>query len=120
MKSKNKMPTSSLVMQSLKEELNHLKNESLTKTSIITSNAESHRVSIAELPSDPNQEKLGDSKHELISEKRHTAQKMKLFIKNFFSKCDQIRSFQRIWSHLLKKSLMENSFLRSDRIHQKR
>ena len=26
----------------------------------------------------------------------------------FFSKCDQIRSFLRIWSHLLKKSLMEN------------
>ena len=33
---------------------------------------------------------------------------MKLSIKNFFSKCDQIRSFLRIWSHLLKKSLMEN------------
>ena len=29
-------------------------------------------------------------------------------IKDFFSKCDQIRSFQEIWSHLLKKSLMEN------------
>ena len=27
---------------------------------------------------------------------------------NFFSKCDQIRSFLRIWSYLLKKSLMEN------------
>ena len=33
---------------------------------------------------------------------------MKFFIKDFFSKCDQIRSFQRIWSHLLKKPLMEN------------
>ena len=31
-----------------------------------------------------------------------TAQKMKFFIKDFFS------SFQRIWSHLLKKSLIEN------------
>ena len=31
----------------------------------------------------------------------HTAQKMKFSSKNFFSKCDQI------WSHLLKKSLME-------------
>ena len=40
------------------------------------------------------------------------AQKMKFSIKNFFSKCDQIRSFLRIWSHLLKKSLMANfSFL---------
>ena len=33
---------------------------------------------------------------------------MKFFTKNFFSKCDQIRSFLRTWSHLLKKSLMEN------------
>ena len=37
-----------------------------------------------------------------------TAQKMKFSIKDFFSKCEQIRSFLRIWSHLLKKSLMEN------------
>ena len=37
-----------------------------------------------------------------------TAQKMKLSIKDFFSKCDQIGSFLRIWSHLLKKYLMEN------------
>ena len=34
---------------------------------------------------------------------------MKFSIKDFFSKCDQIRSFLRIWSHLPKKSLMENS-----------
>ena len=33
---------------------------------------------------------------------------MKFSIKDFFSKCDQIRSFLRIWSHLLKKSLIEN------------
>ena len=33
---------------------------------------------------------------------------MKFSIKDFFSKCDQIRSFLRIWSHLLKKFLMEN------------
>ena len=36
------------------------------------------------------------------------AQKMKFSIKDFFSKCDQIRSFLRIWTHLLKKSLIEN------------
>ena len=36
----------------------------------------------------------------------HTAKKFS--IKNFFSKCDQIRSFLWIWSYLLKKSLMEN------------
>ena len=34
--------------------------------------------------------------------------KMKFSIKHFFSKCDQIRNLLRIWSHLLKKSLMEN------------
>ena len=33
---------------------------------------------------------------------------MKFPIKDFFSKCDQIRSFLQIWSYLLKKSLMEN------------
>ena len=37
-----------------------------------------------------------------------TTQKMKFSIKNFFSKCDQIRSFLRICSRLLKKSLMES------------
>ena len=37
-----------------------------------------------------------------------TAQKMKFSIKDFSSKCDQIRRFLQIWSHLLKKSLMEN------------
>ena len=41
---------------------------------------------------------------------KYTAQKMKFFIKDFFSKCDQIRKKVRIWSHLLKKSLMENFF----------
>ena len=30
-----------------------------------------------------------------------TTQKMKLFLRDFFSKCDQICSFRRIWSHLL-------------------
>ena len=33
---------------------------------------------------------------------------MKFSIKDFYSKCDQIHSFLRIWSHLRKKSLMEN------------
>ena len=37
-----------------------------------------------------------------------TAQKMKFSIKDCFSKCSQIRIFLRIWSHLLKKSLMED------------
>ena len=33
---------------------------------------------------------------------------MKFSINHFFSKCDQIRRKLRIWSHLLKRSLMEN------------
>ena len=41
-------------------------------------------------------------------EKHYTAQKAKFSIKDFFSKCDQIRRKLRIWSHLLQKSLMEN------------
>ena len=40
--------------------------------------------------------------------KTYTAQKMKFSIKDFFSKCDQVRRKLRIWSHLLKKFLMEN------------
>ena len=40
--------------------------------------------------------------------KKFTAQNMKFSIKDFFGKYDQIRSFVRIWSHLLKKSLMED------------
>ena len=38
----------------------------------------------------------------------YTTQKIKFSIKDFFSKCYQIRSFPRIRSHLLKKYLMEN------------
>ena len=39
---------------------------------------------------------------------RDTAQKMKFSMKELCSKCDQIGRILRIWSHLLKKSLMEN------------
>ena len=34
----------------------------------------------------------------------------KVFIKDFFSKCDRIRSFLPIWLHLLKNSLMKTWF----------
>ena len=34
--------------------------------------------------------------------------KMEFSIKDFLSKCDQIRRKLKIWSHLLKKSLIEN------------
>ena len=37
-----------------------------------------------------------------------TAQKMKFSIQDSFSKCDKMHWKLRIWSHLLKKSLMEN------------
>ena len=37
-----------------------------------------------------------------------TIQRINFFINEFFKKCDEICSFLRIWSHLLKKSLMEN------------
>ena len=37
-----------------------------------------------------------------------SVQKKTLSIKDFFSKCDQIRSCLRTWSHLLKECLMEN------------
>ena len=43
-----------------------------------------------------------------IRKMTHTAQKLKFSIQGFFSKCDQNRSILRIWSHLLKKFLMEN------------
>ena len=38
----------------------------------------------------------------------HSAQKIKLSVKNFFGKCDQICRDLRIWSHLLRNSLMQN------------
>ena len=40
---------------------------------------------------------------------------MKFSIEDFYSKCDQIRNELQIWSHLQKKSSMENFiFLCSD------
>ena len=36
------------------------------------------------------------------------AQKMTFSIKDFVNKCDKIHSFMKIWSDLLKKSLIEN------------
>ena len=54
-------------------------------------------------------QKLGNSlkiiKHFIF---HHTAQKIKLSIKDFLSKCDKIHNFLGIRSHFLKKSLMEN------------
>ena len=44
-----------------------------------------------------------------------TEQKMKFSIEDFFSKCDQICRKLRIWSHLLRETLMENIFWGSER-----
>ena len=46
-------------------------------------------------------------KHILIKS-FHCTKKNEISIKDLFSKCNQIRRKQQIWSHLLKKSLMEN------------
>ena len=43
-----------------------------------------------------------------LAKKKHTAQKMKFSIKDFFSRCDRKL---RIWSHLLKKSFRSLSTL---------
>ena len=44
----------------------------------------------------------------LVGFRNLAAQKMEFSVKDSFSKCDQIRRKLRIWSHLLKKSFMEN------------
>ena len=41
---------------------------------------------------------------------------MKISIKDFLRKCDQFCSFLRIWSHLLKKSLMGNFIFCAEQI----
>ena len=43
-----------------------------------------------------------------VYNKGNTAQKIKCSITDFFSKCNQIRRKLRIWSHFLKKSLMQS------------
>ena len=56
----------------------------------------------------------------MTREKYRTAQKVKFSIKDFLCKCDQIRSFLRIWSHLLKKSSMESFIFRAVEVAQTR
>ena len=46
-----------------------------------------------------------------INDKTGTAHKMEFSIMDFFSKCDLICRKLRIWSQLLKKSLLENFIL---------
>ena len=59
--------------------------------------------------------KLRVPSYKLLSLRVNTAQKMKFSIKDYFSKYDQIHRKLQIWSHLLRKSLMENFiFLRCE------
>ena len=53
------------------------------------------------------QNKNENVKLSMIWKMLYTAKNM-FSIKDFFSKCNQIRSFLRTWSHLLKKFLTEN------------
>ena len=48
------------------------------------------------------------SKLRKVFANNYAAQKLKFSIKDFFSKCDQVRIKLRVWSDLLKKSLMQN------------
>ena len=54
-----------------------------------------------------------------VVERSDTAPSMKFPIKDFFSYCDQIHCFLRIWSHLLKKPSMEKPtfFVQCDHCH---
>ena len=54
---------------------------------------------------------MDDTSHTILY--LNTDSKNEVSIKGFFSICDQIRRFQRIWSHLLKKSLTENFIFRA-------
>ena len=69
-----------------------------------------HRVSFIKYVSFKTSQKIILSLGKIYSwfKRNITAQKMKFSINYFFSKCDQISSFLRIWSYLMKKSLMEN------------
>ena len=53
-----------------------------------------------------NDKNIKITKQNIINRKHRT--KMKFSIRDFFSKCAQIRRNLQTWSHLLKKSLMEN------------
>ena len=46
----------------------------------------------------------------------NAAQKMKISLMDFFSKCDQILKKLRIWSHLLNESLMEKIFMQCNNL----
>ena len=57
---------------------------------------------------DDDDEADDDGDHFFVKWLKDTAQKMKFSIKDFFNTCNQIHRKLQIWSHLLKKPLMEN------------
>ena len=75
------------------------------KFGILEKNGASHSQVLFKVSALKNFEKF-TVKH--LCHRLIVTQKMKFSIKDFFCKCDQIHSFLFIWSHLLKKSLMEN------------
>ena len=67
-------------------------------------------------------QKIRTKRNSIIEHKQsvhytNTPQNMKFSIKDFFSKCDQIHWKLRIWSHLLKKYLMENFIFRAVKVY---
>ena len=90
-----------------------LKHSWLSITWILTK-SNSIQILLADIPeikllTGPFWTKPNRNSHSIIQTlwRNFTAQKMKFSIKDFFSKCDQLRSFLWIWSHLMKKSLMK-------------
>ena len=72
-------------------------------------NVDQERVKLSSLWIKNRFKKIGLTPHvQWRLYRNFTAQKMMFFMTDLFSKCDQIRRKLRLWSHLLKKSLMEN------------
>ena len=82
-----------------------------THLNTITLSVFDHFVSLALKGLNSNITEIGTRSMEVVLVSlflTYTVHKMKFSSKDFFNKCDQIHSFLRIWSYLLKKSLMIN------------
>ena len=78
-KGQENIPNSSVLIQSLKEELNYLQNENPNKTSIIKSLTENHcvpaNINSVVVPPNLHHEKVQDEKHKSSTNKSHDAPK---------------------------------------------
>ena len=86
---------------------------STTKTEAKQSTKKSPQNNIPHFFTDRDADTDCDSQNELVRKPKLWVldtlhKKAKFSGKDFLSKCDQIRSFLRTWSYLLRKSLMEN------------